>query len=129
MGKKDLKKMALERDKFTKGAMPTCTKSRPKKANEVFDVMEKFAEYGFNRSHSAAYSVVAYQTGYLKANYPAEYMAAVLTNNMGDIKKVTFFIEEARKQGVAVLGPRRERKPAEIQREPGRAKFASAWPP
>ncbi|RZK26483.1 MAG: DNA polymerase III subunit alpha, partial [Hymenobacter sp.] len=67
--------------------------------------MEKFAEYGFNRSHSAAYSVVAYQTGYLKANYPAEYMAAVLTNNMGDIKKVTFFIEEARKQGVDVLGP------------------------
>ena len=58
-----------------------------------------------HNSHSAAYSVVAYQTGFLKANYPAEYMAAVLTNNMGDIKKVTFFIEEARKQGVAVLGP------------------------
>ena len=104
MGKKDMKKMALEREKFTKGAADI--HSIPaKKANEVFDVMEKFAEYGFNRSHSAAYSVVAYQTGYLKANYPAEYMAAVLTNNMGDIKKVTFFIEEARKQGVSVLGP------------------------
>ncbi|TPG67289.1 DNA polymerase III subunit alpha [Hymenobacter nivis] len=104
MGKKDMKKMALEREKFTKGALEL--HSIPaKKANEVFDVMEKFAEYGFNRSHSAAYSVVAYQTGYLKANYPAEYMAAVLTNNMGDIKKVTFFIEEARKQGVDVLGP------------------------
>ena len=62
-------------------------------------------QYGFNRSHSAAYSVVAYQTGYLKANYPGEYMAAVLTNNMGDIKKITFFIEEASKQGVPVLGP------------------------
>ena len=104
MGKKDLKKMAQEREKFVAGckslhAIPA------KKASEVFDVMEKFAAYGFNRSHSAAYSVVAYQTGYLKANYPAEYMAAVLTNNMGDIKKVTFFIEEARKQGVAVLGP------------------------
>jgi DNA polymerase III alpha subunit/intein/homing endonuclease len=58
-----------------------------------------------HNSHSAAYSVVAYQTGYLKANYPAEYMAAVLTNNMSDIKKVTFFIEEARRQGVPVLGP------------------------
>ena len=104
MGKKDMKKMALEREKFTKGAADL-HKIPAKKANEVFDVMEKFAEYGFNRSHSAAYSVVAYQTGYLKANYPAEYMAAVLTNNMGDIKKVTFFIEEARKQGVAVLGP------------------------
>jgi DNA polymerase-3 subunit alpha len=104
MGKKDMKKMALEREKFTKGAAEL-HKIPAKKANEVFDVMEKFAEYGFNRSHSAAYSVVAYQTGYLKANYPAEYMAAVLTNNMGDIKKVTFFIEEARKQGVPVLGP------------------------
>ena len=104
MGKKDMKKMALEREKFIKGAAEL-HKIPAKKANEVFDVMEKFAEYGFNRSHSAAYSVVAYQTGYLKANYPAEYMAAVLTNNMGDIKKVTFFIEEARKQGVAVLGP------------------------
>jgi len=104
MGKKDMKKMALEREKFIKGAAELHN-IPAKKANEVFDVMEKFAEYGFNRSHSAAYSVVAYQTGYLKANYPAEYMAAVLTNNMGDIKKVTFFIEEARKQGVPVLGP------------------------
>jgi DNA polymerase-3 subunit alpha len=104
MGKKDMKKMAQEREKFIKGA-GELHKIPAKKASEVFDVMEKFAAYGFNRSHSAAYSVVAYQTGYLKANYPAEYMAAVLTNNMGDIKKVTFFIEEARKQGVAVLGP------------------------
>ena len=104
MGKKDMKKMAQERDKFTEGAKKLHG-IVAKKANEVFDVMEKFAAYGFNRSHSAAYSLVAYQTGYLKAHYPAEYMAAVLTNNMGDIKKVTFFIEEARKQNVAVLGP------------------------
>ncbi|WP_187261696.1 DNA polymerase III subunit alpha [Pontibacter beigongshangensis] len=104
MGKKDMKKMAEEREKFIKGA-GEIHKIPAKKASEVFDVMEKFAQYGFNRSHSAAYSVVAYQTGYLKAHYPAEYMAAVLTNNMNDIKKVTFFIEEARKQGVAVLGP------------------------
>ena len=76
--------------------------------------MEKFAQYGFNRSHSAAYSVVAYQTGYLKAHYPAEYMAAVLTNNMNDIKKVTFFIEEARKQGVAGAGAGRKRIVAEV---------------
>ncbi|MER2996131.1 DNA polymerase III subunit alpha [Pontibacter populi] len=104
MGKKDMKKMAEEREKFIAGAAEI-HKIPSKKASEVFDVMEKFAQYGFNRSHSAAYSVVAYQTGYLKAHYPAEYMAAVLTNNMNDIKKVTFFIEEARKQGVAVLGP------------------------
>ncbi|NDK57701.1 DNA polymerase III subunit alpha [Pontibacter fetidus] len=104
MGKKDMKKMAEEREKFIAGAAEM-HKIPAKKASEVFDVMEKFAQYGFNRSHSAAYSVVAYQTGYLKAHYPAEYMAAVLTNNMNDIKKVTFFIEEARKQGVPVLGP------------------------
>ncbi|HEY4650300.1 MAG TPA: DNA polymerase III subunit alpha, partial [Pontibacter sp.] len=74
MGKKDMKKMAEEREKFIKGAAEI-NNIPPKKASEVFDVMEKFAQYGFNRSHSAAYSVVAYQTGYLKAHYPAEYMA------------------------------------------------------
>ncbi len=104
MGKKDMAKMAKEREKFIKGAKEL-HKIPEKKASEVFDVMEKFAQYGFNRSHSAAYSVVAYQTGYLKAHYPAEYMAAVLTHNMNDIKKVTFFIEEARRQQVPVLGP------------------------
>ena len=75
------------------------------KAEKVFDIMLKFAEYGFNRSHSVAYSVVAFQTAYLKANYPAEYMAAVLTNNMNDIKKVSFFMEECRRMGLSVLGP------------------------
>lgn len=74
-------------------------------ADEIFDVMMKFAEYGFNRSHSAAYSVVAFQTAYLKANYPAEYMASVLTHNMNDIKKVTFFMEECKRMGLQVLGP------------------------
>ncbi len=74
-------------------------------ADKIFGVMEKFAEYGFNRSHSAAYSVVAFQTGYLKAHYPAEYMAAVLTNNMSDIKKVSFYMDECKRAGLAVLGP------------------------
>ena len=72
--------------------------------NEIFDIMAKFAEYGFNRSHSAAYSVVAYQTAYLKANYPAEYMASVLSHNM-TIEKISFFLEECQKMGVQVLGP------------------------
>jgi len=75
------------------------------KADQIFDVMMKFAEYGFNRSHSAAYSFVAFQTAYLKANYPAEYMASVLTHNMNDIKKVTFFMEECKRMGIPVLGP------------------------
>jgi len=60
------------------------------KAEEVYEMMGKFGEYGFNKSHSAAYSVLAYQTAYLKANYPAEFMAAILTNNLNDIKKIKF---------------------------------------
>ena len=104
MGKKDKEKMAKERVKFVEGAFQL-HQIEEKKANEIFDVMEKFAEYGFNRSHSAAYSVVAYQTAYLKANYPAEYMAAVLTHNMSNIDKITFFLGEAKRQQVEVLGP------------------------
>src|SRR5690606_23615399 len=76
-----------------------------KTAGEVFDKMAFFAGYGFNKSHSAAYSVLAYQTAYFKANYPAEYMASVLTHNMGDIKKVSQFIEECRYLGMAVQPP------------------------
>lgn len=104
MGKKDKEKMAKERVKFVKGAEEHHG-IKEAKANEVFDIMEKFAEYGFNRSHSAAYSVVAFQTAYLKANYPAEYMASVLTHNINDIKKITFFIEECRRMGIEVLPP------------------------
>jgi DNA polymerase III subunit alpha len=104
MGKKDKEKMAKERIKFVAGAKELHN-IPAKKAEEVFDVMEKFAEYGFNRSHSAAYSVVAYQTGYLKANYPAEYMAAVLTNWIGNIEKISFFMDECKRSGISVLGP------------------------
>ena len=66
---------------------------------------EAFAAYAFNKSHSTCYSVLAFQTAYLKANYPSEYMAAVLSNNMNDIKQVTFFMEECKRMGVRVLGP------------------------
>ncbi|MDQ3392756.1 MAG: DNA polymerase III subunit alpha [Bacteroidota bacterium] len=104
MGKKDKEKMAKERVKFVEGAGKL--HSIPKeKAEQIFDIMEKFAEYGFNRSHSAAYSVVAYQTGYLKAHFPAEYLAAVLTLNMGKIEKITFFMDECKRQNIKVLGP------------------------
>jgi DNA polymerase-3 subunit alpha len=74
-------------------------------AGDVFDKMAYFAGYGFNKSHSAAYSVVAYHTAYFKANYPAEYMASVLTHNMGDIKTVSKFIEECAHMGVPVDPP------------------------
>ena len=75
------------------------------KAEEIFSIMERFAAYGFNRSHSAAYSVVAYQTAYLKAHYPAEYMASVLTHNQNNIDKITFFMDECKRRGIKVLGP------------------------
>jgi len=104
MGKKKMDVMKEQEQKFILGAKEK-NGVEPEDSKKVFEIMLKFAEYGFNRSHSAAYSVVAFQTAYLKANYPEEYMAAVLTNNMNDIKKVTFFMEECRRMGTKVLGP------------------------
>lgn len=77
----------------------------PKILEKVWTDWEAFASYAFNKSHSTCYAWVAYQTAYLKAHYPAEYMAAVLSNNMNDIKQVTFFMEECKRMGLAVLGP------------------------
>lgn len=104
MGKKDKEKMAKEKDKFIAGAEKLHNIPQEKSA-DIFAVMEKFAEYGFNRSHSAAYSVLAYQTGYLKANYPAQYMASVMTHSIGQIEKIAFFMEECKRMGLKVLGP------------------------
>jgi DNA polymerase-3 subunit alpha len=104
MGKKDKEKMAKERVKFVEGAKKINNIEKPK-ADEIFDIMEKFAEYGFNRSHSAAYSVVAFQTAFLKANYTAEYMAAVLTRNRSNIEDLSFFMDECRRLHISVLGP------------------------
>ena len=103
MGKKKVEEMKRQQSIFVEGAVKKGVNK--KKAEEIFNVMARFAEYGFNRSHSAAYSVVAYRTAYLKANYPAEYMAAVLTNNFSDIKKITTFMEECHRQNIPVLGP------------------------
>ncbi len=103
MGKKQRDVMEKQKIVFVDGAVEKGVEKE--KAAEVFQIMERFAEYGFNRSHSAAYSVIAYQTAYLKAHYPAEYMAAVLTHNLSDIKKITFFIDECKRQNISVLGP------------------------
>ncbi|CDG49681.1 DNA polymerase III subunit alpha [Cardinium endosymbiont of Bemisia tabaci] len=104
MGKKNATEMAKQCDIFITGAAQK-HKIPKEKALAIFEIMEKFAQYGFNRSHAAAYSLIAYQTAYLKAHYPTEYMAAVLTHNQGDIEKIAFFMEESRQQGLAVLGP------------------------
>lgn len=103
MGKKIRKVMEEQKEVFIEGAIKKGFEA--KKAEEVFDIMEEFANYGFNRSHSAAYSVVAFQTAWLKAHYPAEYMAAVLSRNLGDIKKIKIFMDECKRMGLTVLGP------------------------
>jgi len=103
MGKKKADEMAKQKSIFIEGAKKNGVDEA--KAAEVFGIMEGFASYGFNRSHSAAYSVVAFQTAYLKANYPAEYMAAVLSRNLSDIKKITTFMDECKRMGMGVYGP------------------------
>lgn len=104
MGKKDKEKMAKERVKFVKGAGEK-NQVDEKKANEIFDLMERFAEYGFNRSHAAVYSIVAYQTAYLKANYPAEFMASVLSEKLSSLDEITFLIDECKRMKIPVSGP------------------------
>ncbi|MDB6018485.1 MAG: dnaE [Pedosphaera sp.] len=104
MGKKKVEEMQKQRDTFVKG----CAKTNgiaAGKANQIFDLLEKFAGYGFNKSHAAAYAIVAYQTAYLKANYPVEFLSAMMTNDMGDTKKLGEFINEARVMSIEVLPP------------------------
>jgi len=103
MGKKKAEVMAAEREGFLEG----CQKNGvdPKVAGEIFDLMEKFAEYGFNKSHSAAYGLITIQTAWLKAHYPVEFMAALLTSEKDNTDKVVAHIAEARGQGYEVLPP------------------------
>ncbi len=84
---------------------PRRTASAPRKADAIFDLMEKFAGYGFNKSHAAAYALVAYQTAWLKVHYPAEFMAAVLSSDMDNTDKVVTFLDESRAIGLIVLPP------------------------
>ncbi len=103
MGKKDLAAMKQQKEKFTAGAIQNgITK---KIAEEIFDAIDKFANYGFNKSHAVAYSYVAYQTAYLKAHYTAEFLAANLTNEFGNSDKVALFLEDCRKLKIEVLPP------------------------
>ena len=103
MGKKDVAKMAAERARFEAGAAERGVDAR--KASSIFDLLEKFAGYGFNKSHAAAYALVSYQTAWLKTHYPAEFMAAVLSSDMDNTDKVVMFLDEARALGLTVLPP------------------------
>jgi DNA polymerase III subunit alpha len=104
MGKKDLNAMKEQREIFIKGAKETNDISS-KIASEIFDNIDKFANYGFNKSHAVAYSYVAYQTAYMKANYMPEFLAANLTHEFGNSDKVSMLLEECRKMKVEVLPP------------------------
>jgi DNA polymerase-3 subunit alpha len=104
MGKKDEKAMAAERVKFVEGAR-TVNHIEPKIADSIFDILNKFAGYGFNKSHSAAYAILSYQTGFLKANYPVHFMAAMLSAELGNAEKVSHFVAECEAMGLKVLGP------------------------
>src|SRR5437016_806476 len=104
MGKKDKEKMAKERKNFIEGCART-NKIPEKKANAIFDLLEKFAGYGFNKSHSAAYGVISYQTAYLKAHYPVEFMAGLLSNEINNTEKISVFVGECKRMGIAILPP------------------------
>jgi len=104
MGKKDKKTMAKERSNFIEGCART-NKIPGKKANAIFDLLEKFAGYGFNKSHSAAYGVISYQTAYLKAHYPVEFMAGLLSNEINNTDKISVFVGECKRMGISILPP------------------------
>jgi DNA polymerase-3 subunit alpha len=103
MGKKDKKEMRAQRERFVSGAVERGVERA--QADAVFDVLERFAEYGFNKSHAAAYALVAYQTAYMKANYPVEFMAASMTLDMGNTDKLSEFRTEAERLRITVEPP------------------------
>src|SRR5213595_1868853 len=104
MGKKDKQKMAKERKNFIAGCAHT-NNIPEKKANAIFDLLEKFAGYGFNKSHSAAYGVISYQTAYLKAHYSVEFMAGLLSNEINNTDKISVFVGECKRMGISILPP------------------------
>jgi len=126
MGKKKPEEMAKQREIFVKGCQEK--NNIPKaKANQIFDLLEKFAGYGFNKSHAAAYAVVAYQTAFLKANYPVEFLCAMMTNDMGDTAKLSQYIAEARTMGIEVLAP--DVNESQVTFAPGASAVVRAFAP
>ena len=103
MGKKKSEEMAKQREVFIRGSIARGLNT--KLANQIFDLMEKFSGYGFNKSHSAAYALIAYRTAWLKAHHPAEFMAAVLSSDMDNTDKIVSFINECRDIGLKLLPP------------------------
>ena len=124
MGKKNPEAMAEQRDRFMSGAAALGHPKAP--VGEIFDQMAKFSGYGFNKSHSAAYALVAYQTAYLKTHYPVEFMAALLTSETSKPENVVKYIGECREMGIAVEPPDVQ-VPARSSRRTARPS-ALVWP-
>ncbi len=104
MGKKKPEEMAKQRKVFVRGAKKA-NDIDEKKANDIFNILEKFAGYGFNKSHSAAYGIISFQTAYLKANHPVDFMAGILSCELGNSDKLAHYIGECSEMGISVLGP------------------------
>jgi len=116
MGKKLPEEMAKYRDRFVSGAVQRGTGKAL--AGDIFDTIERFAGYGFNKAHSAAYAVIAAQTAYLKANYPVEFMAALLSSEIGNTDKIVAYANECRRAGIALLPPDVNRSGVDFTVEP-----------
>lgn len=121
MGKKDKILMAEQKKLFVEGAERNGIERQL--AAEIFDLIDKFASYGFNKSHSVAYSILAYQTAYLKVYYPAEFMAATLASEIGNLDKMALFLDECRKLGISVLGPDVNESQVNFSVQGGRLRF------
>ena len=121
MGKKKRDVLDKMKPKFIEGAKKNG--HDPKICEKIWGDWEAFASYAFNKSHSTCYAYVSYQTAYLKAHYPAEFMAALLSRNLSDIKKISFFMDECKRMGLSVLGPARS-----ASRSTRGAMSVSVWP-
>lgn len=121
MGKKKVAEMKRLKDEFVQGAILRGVDE--KIAEEIYDLVEKFASYGFNKSHSAGYALVAYQTAYLKSHYPSEFMAACLTSEMGDSDRIILLVDECRRLKIPVYPPDVNRSEARFKVEDGGIRF------
>lgn len=122
MGKKLRDQIPIQREMFTKGALARGIDEDV--AKTIFDQMEKFASYGFNKSHAAAYSLISYQTAYLKAHYPVEFMCAIMDFDITNTDKISFYVDEVRNMGIKVLVPDINHSDALFKVEDGNIRFA-----
>jgi DNA polymerase-3 subunit alpha len=125
MGKKKREVMEEQRDIFVKGCA-RINKINQKLAGQIFDKMAKFAEYGFNKAHSTGYAVIAWQTAYLKANYTPQFMAALLSSEIGNFDKIPVFIQEAQEMGLQILPPDVNESGVRFRPAPGAVRFGLA---